>query len=1075
MSRGSFKALRTFSALVALLFAAGTAEAQQTGTLQGTVVQAATSQPVAGAQVFIPGTRLGTITNTEGRFQLLNVPAGTHTVQVQLIGYTDISREVSVSAGQVMAVNFEIAQAPIALQEVVVTGVAGVTSKAKLPFVVEQLRTEDMPVPAVSAGGMIQGKVAGATVVSGSGRPGSGQSILLRGPTSINASGRSQEPLYIMDGVILSGSFVDFDALDIQNIEIVKGAAAASLYGSRAANGVVHITTNRGRGLGDDQTRFTLRSELGRNQLPKRIATAQLHPYAMNEAGTKFVDKDGNEFDYLEEGELLISPWSSYQRNRWPGKTYDNLNSFFQAGDFGQHSLALEGRSGRTNYLASFSNMHESGVMPGQEGFKRNNFRINLDHGLFDNIQVNATAFYSSSKADQIAENQTSPLFSLTMIPPVIDLGARDKEGRLVPWPDPLRGEELNPLYVNEHRRYFDQRERFLGSGNVRFNPTNWFSADAGVSFDRLTLNRENFYPKGYGDNWDGTEGPRPPSQRHGWLRHDNFVETALNAHFTGTFTQRFGEVNTRTQVRYLYEDQDYTTFYAQGSNFSVDGIPRLTITDPASRGVYSNGETIRSEGVYLLTNFDIRDRYILDAQVRRDGSSLFGPESRWQTYYRMSGAWRVSEEEFFNISGINEFKLRYAYGTAGSKPRFSAQYEVYSVSGGAPSPVTLGNRELKPEFAREQEMGLDMVFLDRFDMSVTYATANIDDQILEVPLRGVAGFGSQWKNAGTLKSNTWEASLGGNLYQGDKFSWNSRVLFDRTRQEITKLDVPCFTYGLPASNPQGFEAAFYACEGEAVGTFYGIDFARSMDQLPAGADRSKFQKNNDGYIVYVGSGNTWRDGESTYTNDAGNEVRYWGSTWNEAGRTYQWGAPIRVLNDEGFEQVRIGTAMPDYNWSFSNTANYGGFTLYTLIDASQGFSVYNRARQWAIRDYMSPVQDQTGPEAEQKPHGYYTTLYAVNNLTGAFVEDGSFIKLREVSLRYNFDGGMFSGIGLSGIDRAAIWISGRNLKTWTDYTGYDPEVGFGGGQAGSAALNRIDSYQYPNYRTWTVGVEIGF
>jgi hypothetical protein len=386
-------------------------------------------------------------------------------------------------------------------------------------------------------------------------------------------------------------------------------------------------------------------------------------------------------------------------------------------------------------------------------------------------------------------------------------------------------------------------------------------------------------------------------------------------------------------------------------------------------------------------------------------------------------------------------------------------------VAGGAPSPVTLGNRALRPEHAREAEMGLDMVFLDRFDFALTYATATIEDQILNVPLPGYAGFSSQWRNAGTLASNTWEASLGGNLIRRGNFSWNSRVLWDRTRQEITHLDVPCYTSGIPGGAAQGFENAFYTCEGEAIGTFYGIRWATSLDELPEAANRSHFMVDNLGYVVYVGEGGHYRDGNWSAT------------TISHAGRAYTWGVPIRVLDETGLDVMPLGSTTPDFSWSLSNNFQLGGVQLYALLDAQQGFNVYNRGRQWAMRDRMAAEMDQGHlPEAERKPVGYFNpTLYAVNNLNSHFVEDGSFVKLREVSLRYNLGGQNLARLGAPGIERVSLYLTGRNLLTWTDYTGFDPEVGFGGGSAGSAALNRIDAYNYPNFRTYTVGVELSF
>ena len=262
--RGTWAAALGAAATLFLLGQGGRLQAQQvTGTIQGRVVQAGTTQPVEAAQISVTGTQRGTVSGRDGTFKIENVPVGEHEIRAQFIGYKSVIMAVTVLASQTVTVNFELTQAPLDLEEIVVTGVAGQQIRAKLPFTVDRLTTAALPVPAVNAATMITGKAAGVRVASPSGRPGSAPSVLLRGPTSINASGRSQEPLYIVDGVILSSSVVDIDAMDIESIEIVKGAAAASLYGSRAANGVIQITTQRGKQVADDQVRYTIRNEFG--------------------------------------------------------------------------------------------------------------------------------------------------------------------------------------------------------------------------------------------------------------------------------------------------------------------------------------------------------------------------------------------------------------------------------------------------------------------------------------------------------------------------------------------------------------------------------------------------------------------------------------------------------------------------------------------------------------------------------------------------------------------------------------------------------------------------------------------
>jgi TonB-linked SusC/RagA family outer membrane protein len=1091
--------------LIAMLFAlsAGAAQAQaQSGTVTGRVLEEATGRALVGVEVSVQGTRLATVTDESGRFLFVNVPVGTQEVRVQLIGYGQTSQTVTVVAGQTATANFTLRATAIALEQVVVTGTVGATQRAKLPIVVDQIRAADLPVPSVSAGGAIQGKVAGATVTTGTGRPGAAPVILLRGPTSINASGRSQEPLYIVDGVILSASMVDFDALDIETIEVVKGAAGASLYGSRAQAGVINVTTRRGASVPMDQVRYSLRTEYGQNRIgntPEAMfgtvhqfqiqdgrfvaGTTQCPsilecPGAPNLAGQQRGQQPWRRTAANPNADANRDIWNTFAIEPFPGPIYDQVDRFFHTGTFAQHYISAEGRAGATNFNVSYSNLNDSGIMRGQDGFRRHNFRLNLDQAVRNDVTVSASAFYSLSDQSAFPESSGNPVFNLTRVPAGVNLFAceDDVAGNCLDNPsnlrlltDPFSREASNPLYDLLNRDYVANRGRFIGNANVNYRPLSWLGLDANMSYDRFDYEETDIRPKGY-----RTITPNPSLNLGALSRYVERTE-GLNGSLTGTLTHQLTpSILNRTQLRYLFESREFVWTNMGGSQFAVAEVYTFGNTDRTRLSAGSSSQPIRADGYFAITNFDIADRYIIDALVRNDGSSLFGADQRRQWYYRLAGAWRVGEEPWFNFGGIDEFKLRYSYGTAGGRPNFSAQYETYTISAGAPVPVALGNRDLRPEFTREHEAGFDAAFLgNRLMASLTYADALTTDQILQVPLPAYQGFGSQWRNAGALASNTWEASLDARLMQTRNLNWTARVLYDRTRQHITELSVPPYTTGFAPR--QGLEAVFYVRPGEPLGQFYGMQIATTCAHLPVGLDCGQFATNSDGLLVWVGQGGSLSNPQ--WGVQAPTDVTI-------GGARPLWGVPVAGECEDAISGNRtnfcpLGNGLPAYKLSFSSNLNWRGFGIYGLVDSWQDFQVYNQPLQWAIFKDLGGIMDQTGvAENLQRPVGYYGQLYNVSGLraNSFFVEDGSFVKLRELSLRYRLAGETLDRIpGLNTFTGVTFNVIGRNLATWTNYRGFDPEVGIGGGQTGSAALGRVEGYQYPPFRTWTLSLDLNF
>jgi TonB-linked SusC/RagA family outer membrane protein len=1078
---GSFHFLAAGLLMAALAGLFGPAPvAAQTGAITGTVVSSQTGEPLSAAQVSVEGTGLGALTQANGKYLILRVPAGTYTVTAVLIGFANATAQVTVADGQSAVADMRMDPQAVSLSEIVVTGVAGATQRTKLPFDVAQVRTQDMPVPAPNIASSLAGKVTGVQVVGSSGRPGSAPDILLRGPTSIDASGRDQQPLYIVDGVILGSSLVDLDALDIQSVEVVKGAAAASLYGSRAASGVIQIRTKRGTAMADDVVHYTVRSEYGQNRLPQTpgVLLGKYQPYLVDSNGL-FVDSDGNHCVYLLCQNALTyadnavwanpdigSEWKTVQDIPWPGQTYDQVKRFFSTGQYMQNYAAAEGRSGATNFHVSLSNLQDGAIMPGDIPFNRTNLRVNVDQAVSEKIQVQASGFYSRSKQN----TSDGSMFELTRIPAGVDLLAPDPNDptQLILQADPNNEEASNPIYNNTHQSHIGERGRFLGSTNIRYSPTNWLDIDANGSYDRLDSDNSDLWPKGFRTTRSS------PSYNNGQIRKSRTRHEAANASVTATIRRDLNpQIHTTTQLRYLYEDQEEVRYNTSGWDFAVAQVPTLSNTDQANARAGSSQTSIKADGYFMLMNFDMYNKYVIDALVRNDGSSLFGSAERRQWYYRVAGAWRLTQEPWFNMPGVNELKLRYSLGTAGGRPSFSSQYETYSVSGGRVTPVNLGNKYLKPEFSTEQEVGIDAAMFDnRVTLNLTYASTKTRDQILPVPQPAYTGFQTQVKNAGTLQNHSYEATLDVNLLQTDNMSWSVKALFSKNTSKITDLKVPPFTFGVGG---QGLGTVFYARPGEDYGTFYGQKAARSCADLPTGVSCDGFVVNNDGFLVWVGQGGSLTDNKWG-TNSGDVKIRGSSVMW---GTLFSGECTDRSTGERTL-YCPVGNSLPSYDLNFSTNLRYMGIDFYALVTHSHGFDIYNQPLQWATFANTSGIYDQAGiPAAQQKPVQYFAQQYSgLGGLqpSDVFVENGTFTKIREVSASYRFNASKLEGIpGLEHFSGIGLTLDAQNLYTWTNYRGYDPEIGVGGGDTGSAVIARVEGYQYPLFRTLSATIELIF
>jgi TonB-linked SusC/RagA family outer membrane protein len=1048
MSRSRQNACRTAFALVLFLSCVlSTASAQQaaTGAIRGTVRDADSNSPVGRALVTLEGRNIGILTNEDGRFQLPNLSPGNYTVKVEILGYTTERREnVAVVAGETAVADFTLRTRVLSMAEIVVTGVTEATSRAKLPFTVARVNADAIPVAPKVAVAAIQGKVAGVTLVQGA-QPGDGASIQLRTPTSIN---RTNSPLIVVDGTILTESSTDISSLDIESIEVVKGAAAASLYGSRAAAGVIQIRTARGSQIQEGRTRFTVQSEYGTNSIMKPIEWSKFHNLRLTNDGSAFGDSLGRP---VERKDAVATPFL-FQDQQYPGPTYDHIDAFFDPGRFITNSFSLGYNSGNTSWLSRASQHHTTGVVLGNDGYRRYDFRTNLDHRVRNDLSASLSVSHMRSKQEDLAGN---PFFDFIHQSPDVNLRQPDPDGTKYAFqPDPI-GIRASPLYQIATQDHWNHRARTLGSVDLRYNPIDWLAATINGSYDRSDRSSEDFVPR-------GVKTPENPNGGIGSVSRSSSLTTGINMSAGLTASRTFfGNLQARSAARVLIEREDNESISANADDAAVGGLNDLDAFNTLGNG--SSESAIRSRGYYLTADLDYADRYIFSGLVRRDGSSLFGSEERWHNYYRASGAYRITAEPWWpEGSPINELKLHYSRGTAGGRPNFADRFEVFGLGSSGLTLQTLGNVFLKPERTTEQELGIDVVALERYSLTLAHARQRTVDELVTVPLPAIYGFGSQWQNAGTIEGKTWEATLEARLLDRDNLRWTVTMIADRSRNEIVEYNRPCHSDGIGNR-----------CAGAVLGEMWGNALWRGFDDLPTvhANSREAFQLNDDGLLVPVGVGRSFRDGTTGCTDVAPlTRVGCWGKTINIDGVNYAWGMPRRVLDASGNPaRVAIGDANPDANWGISSQLRWHGLTAYALIGGQIGGDVYNATKQRMYQYTRNREIDQDDKAEElKKPTTYYTgPLYNADSTIDWFVEDASYTKLREASLRYAVPVRKLPGVNRIGARNVWLSVVGRNLFVITGYSGYDPEIG--------NVLTRTDSFDFPTYRTFTFSIDIEF
>ena len=1070
--------LLLFAAFLLALAPGQLARAQQ-ATISGTVVAQNSGETLPGVSVFVEEFRasgVAAVTDSGGAYTLTipaeRVDGRTATVSASFVGYKTGQKQITLSPGQ-KQVNFALSRDVLQMEQVVVTGTVGETSLKEVPFAVSQVQSEaiEKAAPAGSPAEAIQSRVPGAKVVSGIGTPGEKASITLRGFNRIPQGGKGgQEPLYIVDGARMGGT-VDLSALNVKNIEVVKGAAAASVYGSQAANGVIRITTKSGEGLNPNDTRITVRNEIGFNQLNSPNQHGRYHDRMV--ARTSFVGAGGDQIepgDWIRvdgEGDVHKATYEtasednsfngvSFHDNRYP-EFNDHLESIFNESLFYRNNAAVSRRMEDTNFRLSFGNVQNNGVVRFSNGYGKQNFRANIEHDVVPELTIGVNGFVSRSERDDPTSmsGSTSIWPAPYFISPTVSLSSKDEEGEYEVQPDETTRYE-NPLYVVNNTQYSQTRLRAVGTFRTEYRPFPWLNVEGMFNYKTFNGRTREFKDKGY-------ETSQNAAINEGFYSISTGKTRSWDASLNATFIKAFGPLDTRTQVKALAQKRRYASDYTNGNGLAVRGVQTINNIPAENRNAGSFQTDTRDLFGFAQTQIDYQGRYIANLLVRRDGSSQFGEEERWNTYWRASGAWLPSRESWWPLeNSLNFLKLRYSAATAGTQPNFGAKFQTFNVGQARISKGLLGNPQLNPEKSLEQSLGVEFALFERVSGKFTYTTTTTENQILRVPLPAYFGFNSQWRNAGTVESFAIEGQMDISVIEGENLSLSVGGNFGRSVATIVDFNRPPFRVGQ--------DDIFRIEEGVQLGTFFGNRYIRDMSALPEQwqSHRDAFAVNDEGWVVAVGEGNSWRDGI---------REQLWGTQVDVDGDgdgDFDWGEPIKFQSEDGSD-VPIGNSVPSFTYGFNTNFSWHGFNAYMLWGGQYGGDVYNFNRHWSGNNHNAT--DQAGKSAEtKKPERYLNEFGAFNN---RYVEDGTYLKLRALSVGYTFDNemiGRFLGDSASRfLQSAEFSVVGRNLLTFTGYSGYDPEVGNSRGGVSSSGLLRIDYFTHPNYRTFTGKVRLTF
>lgn len=1006
-----------------LFFGCSLSMIAQDRRITGKVVSAGDGSPLPGVSVQIKGTSKGTSTDATGNYTI-SVPAGKSTLEIRSVGFNPQSLQI----GSQTIINIALSESENLLGEVVFIGY-GTSKKSNLTGNVAQINSKAIEnLPVVTVEQAIQGRAAGVFVESGNGKVGQGIKMRIRGSSSVSAG---NEPLYVIDGIPMTttpgGStadvpnpMADINFNDIESIEILKDASAAAIYGARGSNGVVLLTTKKGKA---GKTNFNLSYFSG-------ISEATGHRKFLNTADyvTLFKEARANSGFSLSGGETRFTRYAVGDKTRWSDPTSPNYTNtvwedqVFRKGSINQIDLNITGGTDKTKFYASGSYSKQDGILV-KNSFERISSRVNIDHKASEKISIGINASLSRTFNTRLANDNafSTPLQIIALAPmsPVIDPRTGD-------YTDTYNGADVtqyyNPLVSIKNANNTTETYRTIGNVFGQWNIINGLSFRTEYGFDMSFRND---------DQYNGKKTVRNSvNAGNGEAIKNNTNIFNYNTNNFFSYNKVFDQKHDLNAVLGMsYQQSKRTSIDATGRDLPSDAYK--TIASGATKADANSFErTYTFLSYFSRINYKFDNKYLLGLSGRVDGSSRFGANNRYGFFPAVSAGWIISEESFLKeVRQISLLKLRGSFGYTGNAEISNfGSLGLYTAVGYAGIPAQrqfqLENPDLKWEKTAQTDIGLEIGFFNnRISAEVDYYVKNTTDLLLNVNVPGTSGFGSQLKNVGELENKGWEFVLRTDNKFGD-LTWRASFNAAINKNKVLNLQGQVITGGFLNR----------AVEGQPLSVFFGPEYA--------GVD-----VDNGDALYYLNTKKTDGSIDRTKTNDV-----------NLA------------------ENVVIGNPNPKWIGGITNDFNYKGIDFSFTFQGVYGNDVYNGAGKFMSANgdfYDNQTLDQMN---RWQKKGDITNVpqarYVGGNGTAEssrYLEDASYTRLKTVTLGYNLPKSITDKLKLS---KLRAYVTAKNLLTFTKYTGWDPEVNtdyLGGIAAGN------DFYAAPQSKTITVGLNLGF